>query len=225
MKRACVLCLLFYFWLTLAVCAEVVYSLDFSERSEGNAASWLEDQGFNFKIDADELSLQFKSGRLVLGNSEKVNGLLYKEIELKGVKRVRIEWGIQRFPKGIDWENDNYRDAVMLIVSFGTEKISSGSFVVPNLPYFMGIFLDQKAVEGKSYTGSYYKKGGRYFCYPCQIKEGETVVSDFELHERFKSEFNQNKVPPVTAFAIESDTRDTEGAAEAYIKKIEFLSD
>ena len=113
----------------------------------------------------------------------------------------------------------------MVIVTFGTKKITSGSFIVPNLPYFIGLFLGEKESEGKAYMGSYYKKGGRYFCSPCNSAAGKDIITDFELHDRFKQLYNKSQVPPVTAFAIESDTRDLDQISKAYIKKIEFLFD
>lgn len=204
--------------------AEVLFSLDFTKEKSGNAVQWLEENGFDFKLDADDLSLSFDRG-LILRNEGDINGLMIKQLNIKNAKRVKIEWGVQKFPAGIDWENGIFRDTAMVIVSFGTQKISSGSFVVPNLPYFLGIFLGQKEIEGKAYKGNYYQKGGRYFCSPCPANSNQTVVTNFELSDRFKSEFGRSTVPPITAIAIESDTRDLEGIAETHIKRIEFLSD
>ena len=216
-------CLVFF---PVSVFSEVVFSLDFSApKSVESAAKWLENNGFIFKLDADEFTLKFENSRLIIGNPKDTNGLLYKETEIKNVKRVRIEWSVDTYPVGVDWEKGVTRDAVMVIITFGTEKISSGSLVVPNLPYFIGIFLGEKEKEGKAYIGNYYKKGGRYFCSPCNSEAGKTVVTDFELHDRFRELFNQKTVPPITAIAIESDTRDLGGMSRASIRKIEFLSD
>ncbi len=205
--------------------ADVVYTLDFSKVKDGNAVKWLESDGFELKQDADDMILKFEKGRLVLGTEDDINGLIAKEINIKGAKKVRIEWGILQYPKGADWENGILREAVGFIMTFGTEKISSGSFVVPNVPYFITLFLGEKEKEDKAYVGTYWKKGGRYFCSPCQNPPGQTVITEFDFHRAFTEQFKIKQVPPITALAIESDTRDTQGESKAFIKKIEFLSD
>ncbi len=204
---------------------EVVYSMDFSKMENGDATEWFKKNDFSFKNDSDEFSLRFEKGRLIIEIDDDIGGFLYKEVRIKNVKRVRIEWGVDVYPAGADWEKELYREAVGLIISFGDKKISSGSYVVPNVPYFIGLFLGELEKEGKEYTGNYFKKGGRYFCMPCNNPPGQTVITEFELSDRFKSLFKESSVPPVTAFAIEADTRDTKGKSKSFIKKIEFLSD
>ena len=138
---------------------------------------------------------------------------------------MRVEWGVTKFPAGIVWKKDFYRDALMLIITFGDKKIDSGSFIIPNLPYFIGIYLAESGEKDKAYTGTYYHKGGRYYCMPCEPAEGKTLVTEFELADRFQNLFNEKMIPPVTAIAIETDTRDLKDSGEAFIRKIEFLSD
>jgi hypothetical protein len=226
MRRWIYQLLLFVFLcVPLNLYSDVLYSLDFSEMKDGDAEPWFKKNDFVFKLDADDLDLKFQNGRLMIENPEDSNGLLYKEIEISNAKRIRIEWGVDAFPAGVDWEKGVTRDAIMVIVTFGKKKIDSGSFYIPNLPYFIGIFLGEKEKEGKPYTGSYYKKGGRYFCAPCNSAPGETVITDFELQERFSQVFKKSSVPPISSFVIESDSRDLEGAARVFIKKIEFLSE
>ncbi len=208
-----------------ATFAEVVYSLDFTKMKNGNAQSWFKENQFAFRLDADELKTSFQDGKLLLSNEGDVNGLLYKDIDIKGAKRVRIEWGVNKYPPGIDWENGFFRDAVMLLLTFGHKNISSGHFIIPNVPYFIALFLAEKEEDGKAYAGKYYKKGGRYICTPCGPPVGKTVVTDFEFNDRFKQLYNLPDVPPISAIGIEMDSRDIKEGAEAFIKKIEFLSE
>lgn len=205
--------------------SEVVYTIDFSKMANGDAKNWFKENDYAFRLDADELDLKFEDGRLVLSNNGDVNGLLYKELEIRGAKRVRIEWGVNKYPPGIDWENGFFRDGVMLLMTFGNENISSGSFIIPNVPYFIALFLAEKEEDGKAYTGRFYKKGGRYICTPCGAPVGKTVVTDFEFDSRFKQLFNKSEVPHISAIGIEMDSRDIDSYAEAFIKKIEFLSE
>ena len=205
--------------------SEVVYSIDFTKMKNGDATSWFKENDYAFRLDVDELNLKFQDGKLVLSNNGDVNGLLFKETDIRGAKRVRIEWGVNKYPPGIDWENGFFRDGVMLLMTFGNENISSGSFIIPNVPYFIALFLAEKEEDGKAYTGRFYKKGGRYICTPCGAPVGETVITDFDFDSRFKELFNKSEVPHISAVGIEMDSRDIDSYAEAFIKKIEFLSE
>lgn len=207
------------------ILGEVVYQLDFTNINSDDAFKWFKKEGFEDRNDAEDLILKFENGALVIGTKKGVNGIFSKEVKITGATRIRIEWGVNRFPAGANWDNEAYREAIGVIVSFGNKKIDSGAFYIPNVPYFIGLFLGQHEEEGKAYTGNYYKKGGRYFCQPCRVKTGQTVVTEFALTDTFQKQFERSKVPPITAVSIEADTRDTQGNSEAFIKKIEFLSD
>lgn len=226
MKRmSALICFLLLAFIPQFVSAEVLYSIDFTQVRDGKAEQWIKDNDFSYELDADELDLYFKNGALVISNREEVNGLIGKEVQIENAKRLRIEWGVNKYPKGADWENELYRDAVMIILSFGKEKISSGSFIIPNMPYFIGYFLSEKEKEGKAYTGSYFKKGGRYYCIPCGVETKKTVITEVNFDAQFKEQFKKSTVPAITAIAIESDARDMDGGSEAFIRKIEFLSE
>jgi hypothetical protein len=54
---------------------------------------------------------------------------------------------------------------------------------------------------------------------------GQTIVTKFEVNNRFKDVFKQEKTPPITGFAFEMNTDDTKGGADAFIKKIVFYSE
>ena len=207
--------------------AEVVFTLDFSKEKNGDAKKWFESKGFSLEADSDDddMILRFDNGKLIIGTKDDINGVIIKEINVANAKRIRIEWGVNQYPNGADWENGTLREAVGVIISFGTKKIDSGSFVVPNVPYFITLFLGEKEQENKAYVGKYFKKGGRYICSPCQNPVEKTVITDFDLSKAFLAQFDENSVPPITGLAIEADTRDTKGKAMAFIKKIEFLSE
>lgn len=130
---------------------------------------------------------------------------------------------MHQYPEGANWEKGVYREPIAVIISFGTKKIDSGSWAVPNMPYFIGLFLGNKESAGKGYKGNYYHKGGRYFCEPCQNAPGKTVTTEVELEQRFKQTFGESSMPPITGIAFEVDTRDTKGKSKAFIKAIEFL--
>lgn len=204
--------------------AEIVYKLDFENQSNGNALGWLKDNGFKLQNDADEINARFDNGKLVLEIDEDINGLFSKQVRIDGASRIRIEWGVERYLKDANWEKGQLREAIGVVVSFGDEKVSSGSFVVPNIPYFITIFLGQHEKEGKAYLGNYFKKGGRYFCTPCGSQPGELVVTEFDLSEKFKQEFGKSTVPYISSISFEVDARDTDGKSKAFIKSVSFIA-
>ncbi|MBU2646792.1 hypothetical protein KKI24_18935 [bacterium] len=204
--------------------AGTVYQLDFSKQKNGSATDWFKENEFKLQTDADKVKTRFENGVLYLEVDKDINGLFTKSVRIEGATKVKIEWGVNRYPDGANWETGKLREAIGFIISFGTEKVSSGSMVVPDVPYFIGIFLGQQEKEGKAYTGNYFKKGGRYFCSPCGSKAGETVVTDFDLSETFKKQFGKTVVPFISGIGIEIDARDTDGKSQAVIKSITFYS-
>jgi hypothetical protein len=142
---------------------------------------------------------------------------------LKGVKRLRIVWGVNQFPEGADWEHGIDRLAIGVIVSFGSDRLPSGlPFGIHPEPYFICPFIGAREIEGKAYLGKYWRQGGRYICVKSK-KLGEPTVTELNLDRLFKSLFNKSETPPVSAFAIQMNTKDTKGKASAFIKTIEFL--
>ncbi|MDT8447361.1 MAG: DUF3047 domain-containing protein [bacterium] len=202
--------------------AEPLWQADFNQQS-GSASAWIKSNGFDLQRDADEIQTEFKEGQLVFSTKGPTLGLFSKELNLKNAQKIRIKWGVNQFPKGADWEKGVLREAVSVVFSFGDKKIDSGSFAIPNVPYFISFFLGEKEQENKAYVGNYYKKGGRYFCLPCAPKLNQLVVTEVPIADLFKKEFGQAQVPPITGIAIEIDTRDTQGTAQAFIQSIEVL--
>jgi hypothetical protein len=208
---------------------DVVYAFDFTTQESGNAIPWLKQQGFQFKLGLEALQPKFEDGALVLRTERPEAGLLGyifpKGKELPGVQRLRIMWGVSRFPEGADWERGINRTAIAVMVSFGHERISSGlPFGLFAAPYFISPFMGAKELEGKIYTGRFWKKGGRYICIK-STNPGEDVITDLNVDQLFKKLFGKTLTPPVTAIGIQMNTKGTEGKAAAFIKKIEFLTE
>ncbi len=118
-----------------------------------------------------------------------------------------------------------HRVPIAVMVWLGDEKIESGSIFVPDSTYFASLFLGEKENAGKAYKGKYYKKGGRYFCTPCGVPAGETVVAELDLEHVFQREFKKSTSPPVTGLGFQINTKDTHGGARAFLSRIEFLAD
>ncbi|HJM07954.1 MAG TPA: hypothetical protein QF887_16325, partial [SAR324 cluster bacterium] len=87
------------------------------------------------------------------------SGVFFKDFrsdsrQLKGVNKIRIEWGVKQYPEGSDWsgstdEKRNVRNAIGVMIFFGDEDQDSGVFYVPNIPYFLAFFWGKRNVQGK----------------------------------------------------------------------------
>jgi hypothetical protein len=207
--------------------ADVVYALDFTNQKSGSALPWLKEQGFQFKLAFEALNPRFEDSALVLSTERPQAGLcgytFAKGEELQGVERLQVTWGVSKFPQGADWEHGNNRTALAVMVTFGHERISSGlPFGLFAAPYFISPFIGEKETADKSYTGRFWRKGGRYICVKCP-NAGTAFTTDLNVDSLFKSLFGKTVTPPVTAIAFQMNTKDTDGKAAAFIKRIEFL--
>ena len=174
-------------------------------------------------IKAFPFKTSFEKNRLYLKSESENFGLYGVELKVKA-KKIRIHWGVDKFyDKGGDWDNSEKRDPISLTVVFGDKKISSGGFAVPNLPYFVSIFLAKKASNDKAYKGNYYKKGGRYICPNCPITAGEVVITELDFLPFLKKEYGLKEVPKITGLSFGLDARDTSAKGIAFIEKIELL--
>ena len=207
----------------------LIFTMDFSKQASGDALPWLKKKGFSLWLDAHRLNPRFENRAIVLSTEEPEAGMIGKQFRpdeyIHHVKRVRIEWGVHQYPTGADWANGIKRVPIAIILTFGTKKWPSGIFpgVKPS-PYFLSPFIGLKEQEGKQYVGKYYQKGGRYYCVASGDRSGQTIITDFEVDDRFKRAFNEPITPPITSVAFQMNTKDTQGGAKAFLRKIEFLS-
>lgn len=221
--------ILFLLFMTTALAfgENVLYSLDFTKQKDGDAKAWLNTKGFEFLLDANAFSMKFSGGKLLISTTGEKAGMmgirLPKGKHLNNIGSVKIEWGVDRFPKGANWASGNNRLAIGVLLLLGTEKLNSGlPFGLNDAPYFLGPFIGEKENVGKQYVGKLYKEGGRYHC--VSNKSGGTTVSThFNIDQKFNHAFKKS-TPPLTAFAFQMNTKDTSGGAQAFIKKITFYS-
>ena len=207
---------------------KVNFMIDFSDYEVGSVEKWLEVKGFRFERDARDrkkLDLEVSERGLILDIRNPMFGIIVNEdVDLEEFTSIRLEWGVLDYPEGASYEKGIRNEALMVIVFFGYDKISSGHFLIPNTPYFIGFFLGREEKAGKSYTGSYFKKSGRYVCLG-NPAEGETVISEYNLVDAFKRKYEKDEVPLISGVALAMDTAKAknQGKARAFIKSIEFL--
>lgn len=202
------------------------FLIDFSDYSGGSVNGWLESKGFCFKdrtqdnrvieLSADERALMIKAkqpARVFLIN---------ESFDLKEFSNITIEWGILKYPQDAAYEKKVNNEALMIYVFFGNARLPSGSFFVPDSPYFIGLFLSKEDKVHKPYRGRYFNEGGRFVCLG-NPKPGESIISKFDLHRAFQDFFTV-VAPSISGISLAVDTSSSgnEGKAEAFIKRIEF---
>jgi hypothetical protein len=205
----------------------VVFAMDFTDYSGGPVIAWLKGKGLAPEQDMKNerrISLTVSDRALVMEAKSPALGLLVNETDILGYSRIRIEWGVQRFPPGASYERGIRSDAVMVYVFFGNKKLSSGSLLVPDSPYFIGLFLCESDRIGYPYVGRYFKLGGRYVCIERTVP-GETVTSEFVIADAFRTIFERDETLAISGIAIGIDTKSAKGngLAKGFIKRIEFL--
>jgi hypothetical protein len=206
-----------------------LFSIDFSDYKPGSDSvrDWLAAKGFGFDGDAkdpDAIALSFKDGLLHLETKSPAFGLMNTQRDVPEVSRIKITWGVARFPANASYERKIRNEALMVYVFFGHDELPSGSLFTPDRPYFIGMFLcDQDPVE-QPFTGRYYEKGGRFVCLG-HPEPGVRVTTEFDLASAFKSYFGQDRLPAVSGISLEVDTTESGdgGRAAAFIDRIDLL--
>lgn len=204
------------------------FVIDFSDYEEGSIDQWLNNKGFKFEQgakDRKKLDLDMDEGGLILEARTRLRGFIVNDsLEPRKYSGVRVEWGVVKYPRGASYEAEVNNEAIQVLIFFGHEKISSGHLVLPNSPYFIGLFLGRHDMPYKAYRGRYYQQGGRFVCMGNPLA-GETIISEFDLIYAFKRYFQKAEVPPITGVALAMDTTSSgdKGRAVAFVNKIEFF--
>ena len=207
---------------------KVLYRFDFSDYAGESIDEWLQSKGFKFEEAAknrNELGLSIKNGALILEAKEALRGFLFNDsINVEKFSNIRIEWGIIKYPEGASYEKQVNNEALMVYIFFGHEQIPSGQFALPSSPYFIGLYLCKDDKINLPYKGKYYHQGGRFVCLG-NPKPLETVISEFDLATAFRTYFEKDEVPGISAIAFGVDTAASGdgGTAAAYIRRLEFL--
>jgi hypothetical protein len=145
---------------------EVVWRMDFSDYVGGLIEAWLQAKGFRLEQGAEDpelLALSIHEDALVVEAKAPVKGfLMNQDIALEKASKIRIHWGIINYPKNASYERQVSNEALMLYIFFGQHKIPSGHFLIPALPYFIGLFLGQEEPLYTLYQGRYFHESGRF---------------------------------------------------------------
>ncbi len=206
----------------------VNFSIDFTDHEDGTVDDWLQTKGFKFERDAknrQKIDLFVDARGLNLDARTRVSGFLFRQgVDLKASNRIRVDWGVSKYPRNTGYELKKNNEALMVYVFFGYAKTASGSLIVPDSPYFIGLYLGEADRVNKPYKGRYFHKGGRFVCLG-NPEPGEAVVSQFDLRDAFRSYFGKTEVPLISGVSLGVDTTAAadRGRAAAFIRRIEFL--
>lgn len=209
---------------------KLVYVVRFTDYEQGPIDDWLLGKGFQFERDAkrrDRIDLDVGSSGLVLEAKRRAFGIMPDEaVNVPEFTFIEIDWGVNKHPSGASYEQGVRNEAIMVIVFMGDENQSSGSFLIPDSPYFIGLFLcsgDDRI--NHAYVGSYFKKSGRYVCVD-RPSAGEIVTSRLDLLEAYRNFFDKERDddPGISGLALEVDTKKAgdSGRSSAFIREIRF---
>jgi hypothetical protein len=209
---------------------KLVHVVRFTDYELGPVEDWLLSKGFQFEQDAqrrNRIDLDVGEEGLVLEAKRKAFGIMPNEsVNVPEFTYVEIDWGVNKFPEGVSYEQGVRNEAIMVFMFMGDERQPSGSLFIPDSPYFVGLFLchgDDKL--NQPYVGSYFKKGGRYVCGD-RPAEGQLVTTRFNLLEAYRIYFDKERDddPAVSGLALALDTKKAGGGgkASAFIREIRF---
>lgn len=214
----------------LAKDGKVVHVVRFTDYDVGPVEDWLQRKGFQFKLDArrrDKIDLSVGEKGLVLEAKRRAFGVMPNEtVNLSEFTYVEIDWGVDKFPAGASYEQGARNEALMVMFFLGDERQPSGSFFIPDTPYFIGLFLchgDDRT--GHPYVGPYFEKGGRYVCVD-RPTDGQLVTTRFDLLEAYRTYFDKERDddPAISGISLALDTQKASdgGRSSAFIREIRF---
>jgi hypothetical protein len=198
--------------------------VDFADYAGGPIEAWLRAKGFRPEHGAEDptvLALTHHAGALVLEAKQPVRGFLVNDqVKLAHASRVRITWGVIKYPAGASYERQINNEALMLYISFGEDAVPSGHVLIPARPYFIGLFLGQEERLHTPFRGQYFHEGGRFVCVG-NPPPSETVTSEFDLRTAFRTYFAKADVPMISGVSLGVDTfaSGERGTAAAYIHR------
>jgi hypothetical protein len=202
----------------------VSYNTSFSDFGGGSPLDWLAGKGYELKREVGKVVFVPVGNNLVLETKETAAVLLVSKVNVPSSSRIRIKWGVDVFPPGASYVQGIRSEAIMVYVFFGSKKLPSGSSLVPDIPYFIGLSLCETDPVGQGFKGRYFKAGGRYMCIGRAYK-GQALTTEYPIADAFKRLFGQSEVPAITGLGIAIDTENAKGngVAKSFISQIQLL--
>lgn len=199
---------------------DVVFELDLGKAyiEAQSPTDWFNGKGFKSQF-AEKIKLDFENGGISFYARRSAVAIWGIEKEIPSATRVRIEWGVNAYPHGANYETGSKYSAISLNVAFGKEKFSSGIPFVPSAPHFFSMFPGANEPAGKIYTHKYWKNTSRHICVSSNNAEGSVITTDFDLKTNFENVWSKT-MPTISGFLIAVNTN---SKSKAFIRKITFL--
>ena len=199
---------------------DIVYELDFSRAAAEaeNPTDWFSGKGFSSQF-AEKIKLNFEYNGISFSTNRSSLAIWGKDGDIPDATKVIIQWGVIKYPRGANYDNNKKYSAISLNIAFGREKFSSGFPFVPSAPYFFSLFPGEKEPTGKFYKYKYWKNTSRHVCVSQGITEGELITTEFNLKDNFTKIWNKN-MPTISGFLIAINSN---AKSKAFIQKILFL--
>ncbi len=199
---------------------KIVYELDFSRASAEaeKPADWFSGKGFNSQF-ADKIKLSFENDGISFFTDRSSLAIWGKDGDIPEATKVKIEWGVNKYPRDANYEKNKKYSAISLNVALGRKKFSSGFPFVPSAPYFFSLFPGEKEPVGKFYKYKYWKNTSRHVCVSSGSDNDELITTVFDLKYNFEKLWNKT-MPTVSGFLIAINSN---AKSKAFIKKITFL--
>ena len=87
---------------------------------------WLKTQGFKLEKDATNrklLGLSIHDAVLTLEAKARMSGFIFNDsVDFDQVSKVRITWGVNRYPQNASYEKQVNNEALMLYIFFGARS-------------------------------------------------------------------------------------------------------
>ena len=185
-------------------------------------------QGFTFEKDLqseNRIQLTVDKRGLSLTSSKQAFGFIQKrDLHVRGAEWLEIEWGVDTYPPGADWQNGKRYDPLMVVLFFG-EPLPGKIPYLPDVPLFIGMFLGKNEPLLHPYASTSYPETGRYVCLD-GTAPGLAVRSRINIAAAFSSWFSGREMAPITGIAVEVDTGEMPPGASssAFIKNISLHS-
>ena len=185
---------------------KALYTMDFGQKENIDASTWLKKQGFDEFLDAKRLYLKFENEGLRISTNEDLTamfGLKFgKPDYVRDVNHIAIEWGVNRFPIG-RLAQGKKRVPIGVIFSFGDKKLSSGlPFGIKDAPYFLSAFIGEKEQVNRMYLGALYQEGGATFVYPMARLWGKPLSPNLKSTIDLKTFSNRKRRRPSQALRL-----------------------
>ena len=221
--------------------SQPIFDLSFAD--SGPSTNPLVEKGFCPIIHQGRVIFRVDSGNLCMTAGPGSRMLYSLAINPVHAGRIRIAWGVHRFPQGVDWDNGpTKREPLGVAISFGDKmapKCSDATSIVGIImralsrlqrmidpPQTVVIFLGRTRWHNRMLEGNLYRKQIRYLCQDFQQPDSAgCLISEFSIDTLYQRAFKvpYRQTPRINAVSLETDLDGLVDSSSVFLKAIELL--